>query len=548
MLFELESITPKEPTRPTLPKGTVIDYEIGFLFNFASSRSTSFDLEPILIHKRHTSFEYKRISLNAEVALAYLQPLPDDLYNDFLQFSDNKILNWMTGTGNKFIRNANTGSWSHSSVRELKNIRKHYVNLLHKIWPKLMEQPHLFILKSGRFNNYGQENVKLGKQPAEIRFSVEQEQDAIIIKLILLLDGKPSTVNLGRGVLLAKDNVLYLPPDSESLALFEMFANGDLKFPLSLKMEVVKKYILLWMKKYPVDISNKLNIILASQPVESRVWLSELNESNLMIRANFIYDGEVVEYSEEESLVVEQGNLLKIVARDKEGEKKLHEYLRALHTSFSNQRNNSYFYLPFSEVMKKGWFIGMMRKVHEQGYAIHGLADLKKFRYTTHVPKFSIAVTSNADFFDLKVNVQWGDQEVPLKEIRLAILNWQDTIMLEDGTLGHIPEEWIKQYSLLLRTGKEDRGVLKVSKVHFTLLEDILDNLDTNSKQEIETRKRQLLEYDSIEKVPLSSEIKASLRPYQLSGFHWLQALDELSWGGCLADDMGLGKTLQTIS
>lgn len=548
MLFELESNTPKEPTRPKLPKGTVIDYEIGFLFNFASSRSISFDLEPILIYKRGNSFEYKRISLQAHITLAYLQPLSEDFYNDFLEFSDNKILKWMTGTGNKFIRNANTGSWTHSSVRELKNIRKHYVNLLHKIWPKLMEWPHLFILKSGRFNNYGQENIKLGKLPAEIRFAVELEQEAIVLKLILLLDGKVSKVNMGRGVLLAKENTLYLPPDADSLTVFEMFANGDLKFPLSLKMEMVKKYVLPWMEKYKVDISNKLNIVRVGHSVQPRVLLSELNESNLMIRAEYQYDEEVVEYDQEENLVTEQGNLLKIVQRDKEQEKKLHEYLRTLHPSFANQRNNAYYYLPFSDVMKKGWFIGMMRKVSEQGYAIHGLPDLKKFRYSTHEPKFSIAVTSNTDWFDLKVTVQWGDQEVPLKEIRLAILNWQDTIMLEDGTLGHIPEEWIKQYSLLLRTGKEDHGVLRVNKVHFTLLEDIQDNLDKNSKQEIQTRKRQLLEYDSIEKVPLSSEIKASLRPYQLSGFHWLQALDELGWGGCLADDMGLGKTLQTIS
>ncbi len=138
---------------------------------------------------------------------------------------------------------------------------------------------------------------------------------------------------------------------------------------------------------------------------------------------------------------------------------------------------------------------------------------------------------------------------VSLKEIRHAILNRQDTIMLEDGTLGHIPEEWISQYSLLLRTGSEENGTLKVSKLHYTLLEDILDKIDDKTVQaDIEARKKKLLDYDSIQKMPLSTEIKASLRPYQQSGFHWLQALDELGWGGCLADDMGLGKTLQTIS
>src|SRR5690606_28428129 len=196
---------------------------------------------------------------------------------------------------------------------------------------------------------------------------------------------------------------------------------------------------------------------------------------------------------------------------------RLYEYLRTLHASFLKQRNNHYYYLPFADVMKKGWFIAMMRNVQDQGYSIHGLPQLKKFRYTTHIPKFTITAATNIDWFDLKVTVQWGDQMVALKEVRQAILNHQDTIMLEDGTLGHIPEEWISQYSLLLRTGKEENGVLKVSKLHYTLLEDILDKLDDKAQHEIEVRKRKLLDYDTIEKAPLSPAIKASLRPYQQS-------------------------------
>jgi hypothetical protein len=547
MLFDSPNLIPKEASRPSLPKGSVVNYEIGFLFNFATSRSTNFDLEPLLVFKKPDDVDYKRISLQSDVALAYLEPLDDAFYNDFIQFSDNKILKWMTATGNKYIRNANNGVWSHVSARELKNLRKHYLGLMSKLWSQLAESSNLLVLKTGRFNPASPQIIKLSKQPPEIRFSVELEKDTIVIRLHLYLDGQLSKLILYRNLLIEKEDVFYLPANAEDLSLFELFANGDMKFPLSMKMEVVRKYILPWLTKYKLTISDKLNIELSAQPLQSRVWLSELNESNLMIRGEYIYDEAVVEYNQEENLVTEQDHRIKIIQRDKEGEKKLHEYLRTLHSSFVNQRNNSYYYLHFDDVMKKGWFIGMMRKVHEQGYVIHGLSELKKFRYTTHVPKFSIAVTSKEDFFDLKVTVQWGDQQVPLKEIRLAILNWQDTIMLEDGTLGHIPEEWIKQYSLLLRTGKEEHGVLKVNKVHFTLLEDILENLDSDSRKEVEARKRKLMEYDAIEKVPLSKEINASLRPYQLSGFHWMQALDELSWGGCLADDMGLGKTLQTI-
>jgi superfamily II DNA or RNA helicase len=42
--------------------------------------------------------------------------------------------------------------------------------------------------------------------------------------------------------------------------------------------------------------------------------------------------------------------------------------------------------------------------------------------------------------------------------------------------------------------------------------------------------------------------LRATLRPYQLRGLAWLQAMAELGLGACLADDMGLGKTVQLLA
>jgi len=46
----------------------------------------------------------------------------------------------------------------------------------------------------------------------------------------------------------------------------------------------------------------------------------------------------------------------------------------------------------------------------------------------------------------------------------------------------------------------------------------------------------------------LPTGITATLRPYQLEGFHFLAYLAVNRFGGVLADDMGLGKTLQTLA
>jgi superfamily II DNA or RNA helicase len=45
----------------------------------------------------------------------------------------------------------------------------------------------------------------------------------------------------------------------------------------------------------------------------------------------------------------------------------------------------------------------------------------------------------------------------------------------------------------------------------------------------------------------IEGDLRAELRPYQRVGVGWLQLLDRLGLGACLADDMGLGKTLQVI-
>ena len=47
---------------------------------------------------------------------------------------------------------------------------------------------------------------------------------------------------------------------------------------------------------------------------------------------------------------------------------------------------------------------------------------------------------------------------------------------------------------------------------------------------------------------PLPSELRATLRPYQIEGYRWLSSLSELGLGACLADDMGLGKTIQILA
>lgn len=53
---------------------------------------------------------------------------------------------------------------------------------------------------------------------------------------------------------------------------------------------------------------------------------------------------------------------------------------------------------------------------------------------------------------------------------------------------------------------------------------------------------------ESIQSTALPKTFRAQLRPYQKSGYTWLNYMDQLGFGACLADDMGLGKTVQVLA
>src|SRR5690606_10848122 len=82
MLFEEEKKVYKKSARPKPPADHVLKYELGFLFNFVSAKSTRFDLEPVLIYELNGITEYRRISLQVEKGLAFLHTLEERFYED----------------------------------------------------------------------------------------------------------------------------------------------------------------------------------------------------------------------------------------------------------------------------------------------------------------------------------------------------------------------------------------------------------------------------------------------------------------------------------
>src|SRR5690606_3798152 len=198
-----------------------------------------------------------------------------------------------------------------------------------------------------------------------------------------------------------------------------------------------------------------------------------------------------------------------------------------------------------SDVLKNNWFFLFVDAMKDMKTPVYGFEALKNFRFNTAKPQTKIFISSNTDWFDAKVDIVFGDQRVTIAEVKRALANKQQFVQLDDGSLGILPEEWIKRYSLLFRIGEGKAQNLRLSKYHMSVIDELYN--ERNEEElfvQLEEKYDRLRGFKSIREVDPPDHLQPILRPYQAFGFQWLNYLSEVNWGGILADDMGLGKTI----
>ncbi|MDR3635445.1 MAG: DEAD/DEAH box helicase [Isosphaeraceae bacterium] len=163
--------------------------------------------------------------------------------------------------------------------------------------------------------------------------------------------------------------------------------------------------------------------------------------------------------------------------------------------------------------------------------------------------EFKLAVTSGIDWFELGGQVDYGGQGVSLPDLLAAAQRGDTMITLSDGSMGMLPEEWLKKYGLLVDLGTSENGHLRFSQSQAALLDSLLAAQPEISVDAPFQKVRQTLgSFEGVQPVDTPAGFHGELRPYQCEGLGWLDYLQKFDLGGILADDMGLGKTIQVLA
>ena len=532
---------------------------LGVVFNFNKKTYPQFTVDVVVGEPNETNEKFagtvEKVDISRYVNSDSLSEADKELLTALRKLQESEINKYISrnspfsGIWENIIHDAND-----DLPEETKELMAEYLlPKLKKIFIESVDNPFVFILDQGKeFKTANLEELQLQAEAAQPHFIVVKKEKNFTIEC--RVKAGPLEFDLG-------DNETATPLFFTYNNQSHLWSNNDVihlvdKFLPTGKMEVknedwsktLNEFLLPLAKEHKIDFDKSLVHEIKDGNPDVNLFLLEKGE-HLVFQPRFYYKGFETKVSDRDELIVPQADKVVVVHRNREKENEFIQKLQNLHSNFAYNEDSGTLALKGADVLKNNWFFLFVDAMKEMKTPVFGFEALKNFRFNTAKPSTKIFISSNTDWFDAKVDILFGDQQVSVAEVKRALANKQQFVQLNDGTLGILPEEWLKKYSLLFRVGEGKSDTLKLSRYHLSVVDELYETRDEEELVvALEEKYETLKEFNKIKEIEPSDHLKPILRPYQVAGYQWLNYLKDIKWGGILADDMGLGKTVQALS
>ncbi|WP_436514156.1 DEAD/DEAH box helicase [Clostridium thermobutyricum] len=395
---------------------------------------------------------------------------------------------------------------------------------------KLIDKNKKIILNYN-FINY---EVRVKRTNVPVALTIRLRGDEFILKH----HNKFPELLSNNGEVMLFDRNIYLPKEKQInsyIPIYKKFLkNSEIKYNKSLE---TLNYLLSELKNITNEITLDENTKEFKRKLIAPNFYFYKEDGNIYCNVKVNYFGYIIDLIKDKS----NKSFLRDIKKENLIDMELERYKFI-------KKEKDFLFIGNEEDMYEFLNMGLLR-LKEIGVVLFS-KDLEKIKLIN-----SKDILSNLDEFDnfYKLKYRFGDFTV--KELGEAINS------MKSG------EKFYKSKNTYLDL--EDPGVAKF----LNLLDDL--GLDKIKDNEIEIDKNKMIYLqeklkdrnlsfikgskvlqDIVQKL-LNKEYKrklvpkklnATLRPYQIEGFKWLNEITALGFGGILADDMGLGKTIQIIS
>ncbi|KQM72592.1 DNA helicase [Pedobacter sp. Leaf216] len=473
---------------------------------------------------------------------------PADL---LFETDDNDLVKFFSGI-NTFQQNYNNDQ-SEAEIEALKAIVKNPQQL-----PFFLQDSK----QSAAIQASGITAVQVHLLAVDLRLSVNQRDDYFEITGRLIIEGKSYELDnlfLVHQYFIKLKDQLYLIGRLDFLRVIGFFIKQSNRLILhKTKYPAFQKAILVPLEgSIHVDYSylkpatkNQIEEKGFDLENEQLIYLSESEDYILLTPVMRYGNIEIPVLSKKQIQAQDKLGNLFTLHRDENAELQFIGNVLKQHPYFYDQETNDSFYLHRKRFLEEAWFLEAFEVWRNKGIHILGFNQLKNNKLSEFQAKINIEVLSGTDWFETKVKVKFGRQQVALKHLHKSIRNKSKFVTLDDGTQGILPHEWIEKFAAYFNAGEITEDAILTPKIKFASLNELYEDalLDGEVKNELELYKQKFEGTDAIQEVEVPKGLTATLRHYQQDGLNWLNFLDDFNFGACLADDMGLGKTIQVLA
>lgn len=408
--------------------------------------------------------------------------------------------------------------------------------------------------------------IQIGLNKGEIKLLIEQSGSFYCIKGELSLHGityelQDLTILFNHFIAIKKH--LYLVENKLHLKLIRLFGNKGNELRIhrnkfkefnELFLAPLANSVALNFKDIPKANKPQLKENLYYQDMQALIFLEESEDFVNIIPVMRYGDVEVPILSKRNIFGTDAKGSQFLVERKKEAETKVISLLLKQHSYFQEQLDDDSFqhlYLHRKYFLDKNWFLNAFEEWHKHGVQIIGFNTIRGNKLSRFKGNIQIEVLSGQNWFNANIQVKFGPKSVSLKKLEKAVRNRSQFIPLDDGTLGILPQEWLEKFEAYFNAAEiiEDE-LIQIPKYKFNEIDQLFSNeeIDHAVSVEVDYLRNQLSASASYPPVQLPDIFVGDLRHYQQQGLQWLNFLDKLNFGACLADDMGLGKTVQILA
>lgn len=531
---------------------------LGVVFNFNKINYPHFTVDVVIGEPNETNNAFtgtvEKIDISRYVETEQLSEEDKTLLTSLRKLQDTEI--------NKYIsRNSPfSGIWENiiqpddddipGETREL--MTEYLLPKLKKIFIESKDNPFVFLLPDKKqFKTGNLVQLQLQAEDAKPNFAVRKNTHYTIQCRVNaggieydLEDNESSSP-----LFFLYNHQAFLWQNNDVIHLVDKFLpEGKMQVQAEDWINTLNQFILPLAKDHKVEFDRLLVQEIKDGSPDVKLFLLEKGDY-LVFQPSFSYKGYETKVKDRDELIVPMGEKVLVVHRNREKENEFLQKIQNLHSGFVYNEDSASLVLKGTDVLKNNWFFLFVDAMKEMKTAVFGYDALKNFRFNTAKPQTKIFISSNTDWFDARVDILFGDQQVSVSEVKRALANKQQFVQLNDGTLGILPEEWLKKYSLLFRVGEGKTDTLKLTRFHLGVIDELYETRDEEELMvQLEEKYENLKEFNKIKEIEPPERLKNVLRPYQVSGYQWLNYLKDIQWGGILADDMGLGKTVQALS